>query len=494
MSESEFTLAESIRRQHGRLSVLPSRELLLECAPLGNLARKIHHHLNFSHLPGWYSIVAILSIFPACFGLYWIAVLADSMRPIVSYVNILVLIVLIVALGALLPILFRPTHLGVSAKGVRNHWKRSIPVGGRFLQWDQIRRIIVTQHEQSTRNEQKILSFVGEKRSVSVKLSEIADIDRLPILYDMIDSYAHETPRDPEIASLLGAEKFNASYTELWLNALAAAPARSRMAPLEEGNSIADGEYVVRRRLGGGGQGVAYLAERNNSTFVVLKEYVLPVGSNAIAQRQAIEKLQREAHILEKLNHPNIANMLDFVFEDHRGYIVLEYVDGTNLSVLVRRDGALSEASVGQLCLQMCSILSYLHSQQPPVVHRDFTPDNLILSKDGSLKLIDFNVAEQKSATTTATVVGKHSYIAPEQFRGQPGPQSDIYSMGATLYFLLTRADPRPISVLKPKEQVADLSDWMNALVERCTAFDTSDRFGSVEEIVQMFKVKDSCT
>ncbi len=87
------------------------------------------------------------------------------------------------------------------------------------------------------------------------------------------------------------------------------------------------------------------------------------------------------------------------------------------------------------LALQMCEILKYLHDQEPPVVHRDFTPENLILGTDGTLRLIDFNVAQtlDQAASTTGTVVGKPSYLAPEQFRGEPMPSSDVYSMGATL-------------------------------------------------------------
>src|SRR5581483_5192636 len=100
---------------------------------------------------------------------------------------------------------------------------------------------------------------------------------------------------------------------------------------------------------------------------------------------------------------------------------------------------------------QMCEILAYLHGLEPPVVHRDFTPDNLMITDDGTLKLLDFNVAmSADNAATSSTAVGKHAYMAPEQFRGLPEPKSDIYSLGATLHFLLTGRDPEPISVSHP--------------------------------------------
>jgi Serine/threonine protein kinase len=99
----------------------------------------------------------------------------------------------------------------------------------------------------------------------------------------------------------------------------------------------------------------------------------------------------------------------------------------------------------------MTEIVSYLHMRTPPVVHRDFTPDNLVLEagdfeQSGKLKLIDFEVAHEHAQRTTATVVGKHSYIPPEQLRGKPVPASDLYAMGCTLYYLYTGHDPEPLS------------------------------------------------
>jgi serine/threonine-protein kinase len=115
------------------------------------------------------------------------------------------------------------------------------------------------------------------------------------------------------------------------------------------------------------------------------------------------------------------------------------------------------------------------------VVHRDFTPDNLILQRDGTLKLIDFNVAQQVEATVTGTVVGKHAYLPPEQFRGMPASQSDIYACGATLHFLLTGSDPEPISVSHPAKQVANLSNGIDHIVAHATQLDCDQRYDTVE-------------
>jgi serine/threonine protein kinase len=104
--------------------------------------------------------------------------------------------------------------------------------------------------------------------------------------------------------------------------------------------------------------------------------------------------------------------------------------------------------------LEAAKILQYLHSQSPPLIHRDVTPDNLVLARDGCLSLIDFGAANALLGTATGTLVGKQSYIAPEQFRGKAGLSSDIYSLGATVYFALTGREPEPLTELHAAQLV----------------------------------------
>jgi serine/threonine-protein kinase len=127
----------------------------------------------------------------------------------------------------------------------------------------------------------------------------------------------------------------------------------------------------------------------------------------------------------------------------------------------------------------MCLVLEYLHTLEPAIIHRDFTPENLLLRSTGSLALIDFNVAEQLESKETKTMVGKHCYVSPEQFRGKATTQSDIYACGCTLYWLLTGQDPEPISMSQPKSERPELSDELNAVVACATAVDVSKRFAS---------------
>jgi serine/threonine-protein kinase len=131
----------------------------------------------------------------------------------------------------------------------------------------------------------------------------------------------------------------------------------------------------------------------------------------------------------------------------------------------------------------MCDILGYLHRRQPPIIHRDFTPDNLIMDNSGNVKLIDFNVAQQLEAQTTKTVVGKHSYIPPEQFRGKAVLQSDIYSFGATISFLLTGNDPEPITQAHPRSQQGLVSEQLDSIVAKCTALTLINRYQDCQEL-----------
>lgn len=273
------------------------------------------------------------------------------------------------------------------------------------------------------------------------------------------------------------------SYTELWLQSLSSAPERKSLEPLAPGQMLQEGQFEVIRRLGIGGQGMAYLCASplKEAPNVVLKETILPLYVEHTIREQALERFQQEAQLLKQLESPHIVKLLDYFVEDHRGYIVLEHVDGKTLRQLVKEEGALSEERAKEIATQMCDILQYLHSKN--IIHRDFTPDNVILRKDGTLTLIDFNVAQQASAGTTGTIVGTHCYLPPEQFRGKPTFQSDIYAMGATLFFLMTGEDPEPITQSSLRSEKSDASDMFEELISKCTALSLNARFKSVADI-----------
>lgn len=391
--------------------------------------------------------------------------------------------------------LLQPTHLEISSEGLRTHWKQMGDRTSRVVPWSQVDNIVVRQLPGSTLQDNALITFIGltkqrkPKRLMQIRVGGLIETDGKDKVLSALNKYAKDVRRDYEVTALL-AKPPEHTYTELWLNALSATPQRERLAPLAPETKLQGGSYVIIDRIGMGGQGTAYKAmavatDERDEMVVVLKEYVLPVHVTLQARKQSIEVLQHEAKLLQKLQHPQIVQLLDFFFEDHRGYLVLELIEGNSLRKVVDENGPLLESMVTELGLQMCDILAYLHEQSPPVVHRDFTPDNLILTTTGTLKLIDFNVAHQREATTTATVVGKHAYIPPEQFRGKPTARSDVYAMGGTLHFLLTGQDPQPITPAHPQNFNAAVTTSLDELIARATAVDETKRVQSAIEFKQ---------
>lgn len=389
-------------------------------------------------------------------------------------------------LGSLGMVQRKPTHLLLNDGGIAWEWRRSLMNTGCMIPWDAITHIGLTYPENRTSPQDSILTFSTAKnpRAMEIKLGGIATTEERENFLRCLERWAPNVSKDAEIFDVLTPPPDH-SYTELWLQALSAPPKRERLTPLSNGAALSTGAYTIVEQLGVGGQGTAYLSKATDGSSVVLKEFILPVFVDINVRRQALERMQNEVQMLKKLDHDRIVKLKDFFIEDHRGYLVLELIDGDSLRTLVNRNGKMSEAAVVSLMEQMCDMLEYLHSLSPPVVHRDFTPDNLILGNDGILKLVDFNVAQQKEATSTGTVVGKHAYIPPEQFRGKPCSQSDIYAMGASVFFLLTGQDPEPITSSHPKETISNVSNGLDIIIARATALDTNYRYQSAAEIRQ---------
>ncbi len=301
-----------------------------------------------------------------------------------------------------------------------------------------------------------------------------------------IEKYAQHIPRDSNVIEILQPPSEH-SYTDVWLQALASPPKRNNLKPLDLGDKLKDERYAVESYLGSGGQGSTYLAyDKIINERVVLKEFILPVFVDLHVRKDALSQFEAEAKILKKINHPNIVKLLDYFTQDHRAYLVLEYIDGITLKDLVLKDGPLPDKRVEEIALKLCNTLNYLHSQDPPIIHRDLTPDNIIYLSNNDIKIIDFNVARQNSSVTIVSkVVGKHAYMPPEQFQGLSSKQSDIYSLGASLYYLLTSTEPIPISQSNPQKTNSQINDKINSVVLKATAVKTENRYQDVTEIIE---------
>jgi hypothetical protein len=302
---------------------------------------------------------------------------------------------------------------------------------------------------------------------------------------------APELPKYPPIEDLkpqlyqVDSRENPLSFTNLWEADLNARFASTAFLPLDSGATLQDGRLKVIGQIGVGGFSAVYLAQTEEGTAVALKEAVVPASANEKVKAKAIEMFGREAQILCTLDHPGVAKVFDYFVENDRHYLLLEYVHGTNLRNFVRQFGAQPEKVVLGWIKQVAKILLYLHSLDPPVLHRDITPENLMLTRDGNLVLIDFGAANNFVSSATGTFVGKQAYISPEQFRGKAVPASDIYSLAATAYFLLTGNDPEPLSPLRIGDELPKLSSGIKNLLEECTQLDAQRRIGTAKELLQ---------
>lgn len=269
-------------------------------------------------------------------------------------------------------------------------------------------------------------------------------------------------------------------YTQLWFDLLTSKTKVQRQSMLNPGETLRDGAYTVEERLSAGGQATAYLARNASGTQIVLKEFILAIASTPGALIESAREFETEVSLLSQLSNPGIVRLEDFFTEDGRVYVVLEYVQGQTLRQKVQKDGPLSEAEVVRLTLSACDVLEYLHNFDPPIVHRDITPENILLLPDGSIKLIDFSLAVKSDGRSTTDSCGKQAFTPPEQFREEICPQSDIYGLGATMFFLLTGVPPKPITTSSPKIKAPDISDKVNKIVERATQLDLNERYQSV--------------
>jgi predicted Ser/Thr protein kinase len=276
-----------------------------------------------------------------------------------------------------------------------------------------------------------------------------------------------------------------ASYTAIWTDALESQFGATHFTPLGTGTALKSGRYQIRMQLASGGLSAVYLAQEKRAGMVVIKESVLPLDTKGRTRAKAKELFEREAEILAKLNHPQIAKVLDYFDEDGRDYIVLQYIPGASLRQLVAAEPEKVRKNINSWAAQMANILLYLHELEPPIIHRDLTPDNLLVGTDDRIALIDFGASNEFVGSATGTLIGKQAYIPPEQFRGKAEPKSDIYAFGATLYFLLTGKDPVPLSNSHPGAVLRTVPPELDDLVARCTRLDSPER-PDAKELVEI--------
>lgn len=273
------------------------------------------------------------------------------------------------------------------------------------------------------------------------------------------------------------------SYTQMWEEELSRRFNATSFVPLEPDAMLRNGTLQVTKQLAFGGLSAIYQAQWNKLDTVVVKEAVIPQNADEESKTRAEERIQREAQFLMRLKHDHIAKVLDHFIEEGRHYLLLEYVHGQDLRQYVKQNGPQNEEKVLEWSVQIADIIAYLHSQDPPIIHRDLTPDNLVLRNDGGVTLIDFGAANEFIGQATGTLVGKQAYMAPEQLRGKAVTQSDLYSLGCTIFYLLIGRDPTPLSTSRPRTALPAVSEELDAIVAKLTEFEPEDRIQNGDDL-----------
>lgn len=206
------------------------------------------------------------------------------------------------------------------------------------------------------------------------------------------------------------------------------------------------------------------------------------------------EDAVQEAEILKTLNHPGIPKVFASYEHGGRSFIVREYFEGETLADLVQKNGAMSPKEIREFVPKICDILSYLHGQEPSVIHRDLKPQNIIMTTNGDVKLIDFGIAREYDSTQVqdTTVILTKPYAPPEQFGyTQSDSRSDIYSLGKVLFFLATD-DQEGAERIKDHHDIAASQslilrqdNLLREAIAQCLRFDPARRFPSVQVLME---------
>src|SRR6266566_1882577 len=253
------------------------------------------------------------------------------------------------------------------------------------------------------------------------------------------------------------------------------------------------GRYQLLSRIGQGGMGAVYKAAdtRFNNRPVAIKE-MSSTGLPPARLAEAEAAFEREAHLLADLLHPNLPRIYEHFTENDRSYLVMDFIEGQTLEEYLEQigGGPLPVDQVITWAEQLCDVLNYLHSHQPPIIFRDLKPANVMISDSGHVYLIDFGIARifKPGKQHDTVALGSPGYAAPEQYgKAQSTPRSDIYSLGALLHYLLTGIDPseqpfffRPASQVNPAVNPA-----LEALLKQMLEMDSERRPASAQDVLQ---------
>jgi serine/threonine protein kinase len=264
---------------------------------------------------------------------------------------------------------------------------------------------------------------------------------------------------------------------------------KSKPVALKQGTMLRGDRYITKRLIKAGGMGAVYEATDKKSNRIFAIKELWTYVSTAKERDYLVKRFKSEANLLSKLNHMSLPKVYDYFIDNERYYLVMDFIDGCDLDNLIRREGkpGLPQEEVVKWGIQICEVLEYLHNLNPPIIYRDLKPSNIMLrDSDNRIVLIDFGIAcalEDNSSGNPRTMIGTMGYIAPEQYLGKPVPASDIYSLGGTLYNLLTGSMPVPFSYKHMTSIVPEIAAGIEEIVCRSLNLKAEERYETAKEV-----------
>lgn len=257
---------------------------------------------------------------------------------------------------------------------------------------------------------------------------------------------------------------------------------------------VLNDRYLILEKIGQGGMGAIYkVVDTRSQQILAVKEMSDSAITSSEDRAQAVQQFEREAGLLRSLQHPNLPYVTDKFTIYDRHYLVMEFIDGQTLEQMIEvRQHPFAEEDVVNWAQQLCDVLSYLHRQMPPIIFRDLKPGNIMINREGQVKLIDFGIVRlfTPGKKQDTMLLGTPGFAAPEQYgTGQSDAQSDIYSLGVTLFTLLTSVDPASYPLLQQLPPVRQLNTAVSAHLEqvilRATQIKREQRWPSTGDLQQ---------
>lgn len=255
------------------------------------------------------------------------------------------------------------------------------------------------------------------------------------------------------------------------------------------------GRYEILEKIGSGGMSVVYKAKCHTLNRLVA---IKVLKEEFASDENFVSKFKMEAQAAARLSHPNIVNVYDVVDEENLHYIVMELIEGITLKSYIEKKELLDSKEAIGIAIQVAQGIAAAHEQH--IIHRDIKPQNMIISKDGKVKVADFGIARAVSSQTvnSSAAVGSVHYISPEQARGgYCDERSDIYSFGITLYEMVTGRVPFEgdntvaVALAHLEDPVVPPGDYnpqvypgLEDIILKCTKKKPDRRYGSMEEVI----------